>query len=87
MRTKNEVTGLGSLTSSSAVLDMLSVWEMSGGFPIYATRMEVVSDLPLLYRSYTKHTHFDVKYNKRWTTPYLLYQYVLENPSKGRQNK
>ena len=42
-KTLNEVTGLGGLISSSAVWDMLSVWEMSGDFHICATRTEGVS--------------------------------------------
>ena len=47
MRTKNEVTGLGDLTSSSAVWGMLLVWETFGGFHICATRMEEVGDILL----------------------------------------
>ena len=42
-KTLNEETGLGGLTSSLAVWDMLSVWEMSGDSHICVTRTEGVS--------------------------------------------
>ena len=55
MRTKSEETGLGGLISSLAVLDTLLVSVMSGDFPISATRMEVVSNFPVI-----NHKHGDI---------------------------